>query len=44
MDFGGGGTIYFWIKKQDLLNKDFENFGLVYIGINLKNQMNNRNK
>ncbi|MES2519269.1 MAG: YwqG family protein [Bacteroidota bacterium] len=24
MDFAGGGTIYYWIKKQDLLNKDFD--------------------
>ncbi len=24
MDWGGGGTIYYWIKKEDLLKKDFD--------------------
>jgi uncharacterized protein YwqG len=24
MDFAGGGVIYYWIKKDDLLNKDFD--------------------
>jgi uncharacterized protein YwqG len=26
MDWAGGGRIYFWIKKEDLLNKNFDKF------------------
>lgn len=26
MDWGGGGRIYFWIKKEDLLAKNFDKF------------------